>query len=371
MDGGFIVGTRCNDAMTQQIEKPLRFSDLATIPAAPAALDFKKELRLFLERSNSEGTRRVYAMYLKEFVKYTKLKTPEEITDRDVLNWRDALKAGLNGKPNKEATIKTKLACVRSFFEYLKQKNLLTVNPANKYFVPPPVISDVGTAGRALSAKEVNYLLSLPLIDTIKGKRDYALMLLMFRCFMRVSEALSLKDDDFYSQKSIWYARLKIKGGERVPTPIPLEVKKAIDDYLFADREHRSLIKTRDAESGRYIFLAVAEKRQDIHLNKAISSRQIWHIFRQYGWQLFKSQMIEMKKNNPQISDKAIKKQFVIVPHDTRRTSITRALDQGETYRRVQNAGRIKSITTVQRYDRNRQRQEENSILTLNYSEDD
>jgi len=57
------------------------------------------------------------------------------------------------------------------------------------------------------------------------------------------------------------------------------------------------------------------------------------------------------------------------MPHDFRRTAITKALDIGESYRRMMNASRHKSITSIQRYDLHREALDENSILILNYND--
>lgn len=325
-----------------QIYQPVELIENYSPNSNHKKLDFKKELLNFLNRSNSAGTRSTYANYLKDFFEFNKLKFPSEIVDEDVLRWRDSMKR--SGK--KENTIKTKLACVRSFFEYLCRKGFLIHNPANTYLVPPPKVADI-LSGRALDGGEVKNLLSLPKIETITGARDYALIMLMLRCFLRVSEALSLRDTDFFPRKGIWYAEIKIKGGERKSTPIPLEVKQAIDAYLLLDRDHRRLVKARENE-GKFIFLPSAAKKRDITENKAIGSRHAWHLVKAYG------RLSGIGK---------------LTPHDFRRTAITKALDQGESYRRVQNAARLKNISTVRRYDQHREALEENSILTLNYDE--
>lgn len=305
--------------------------------------DFKREIVNFLNRSNSAETRRTYAMHLRQFFMYLKLKLPTEITDADVIGWRDWLK-----ERSKDSTVKTKLACVRSFFEYLKHKDFIQINPANKYLIPPPKVADV-LAGNVFDGGEIKNLLALPKTDSIVGARDYALMLLMLRTFMRVSEALSLRDTDFFSRKGNWHVRVKIKGGKRWDVPVPLEVKRAIDHYLFLDRDHRSLVKT-SRDEGKFIFMPLGEKKRDATANRAICSRHAWHVVKTYG------KLSGIGKE--------------IKPHDFRRSSITRALDQGESYRRVQNAARLKSIQTVRRYDHHRESLEENSILTLNYDDE-
>lgn len=328
----------------EYLEKSVTKIPDAVEPPFGREFDFKKELVNFLNRSNSAETRRTYALILRGFFEFVKLKLPAEITDADVLRWRDSLKA-CGRRPS---TVKTRLACVRSFFEYLKNKGFIPINPANKYLIPPPKVADV-LAGHALDGGEVKNLLSLPKTDSIAGARDYALMLLMLRTFMRVSEALSLRDTDFYSRKGRWFVNVKIKGGESKDVPVPVEVKRAIDRYLLLDRDHRDLIKT-SRDEGKFIFAPLGEKKRDATENRAICARHAWHLVRTYG----------------RLSGVGDGK---LMPHDFRRTAITRALDQGESYRRVQNAARLKSIGTVRRYDHHRESLEENSILTLTYDE--
>jgi len=54
-------------------------------------------------------------------------------------------------------------------------------------------------------------------------------------------------------------------------------------------------------------------------------------------------------------------------PHDLRRTAITRALDQGLSYRQVQMMSGHEDPKTVRRYDHNREKLEQNAVNHLNY----
>ncbi|MFZ4986391.1 MAG: tyrosine-type recombinase/integrase [Blastocatellia bacterium] len=54
-------------------------------------------------------------------------------------------------------------------------------------------------------------------------------------------------------------------------------------------------------------------------------------------------------------------------PHDLRRTAITRALDQGLSYRQVQMMSGHEDPKTVRRYDHNRENLEQNAVNHLNY----
>jgi integrase len=269
----------------------------------------------------------------------------------------------------KSNTVKTKLAAVRSFYEHLKHLGIIENNPASVYLVPPPKVGN-DPRGRTLTPSQVRLLLELPKKETIIGSRDYALILLMVRAFMRVSEAVSLSEDDFYYNQNSWYVKVKIKGGEVKNVPIPLEIKKAIDHYHFLDCDRRAMVKVKERE-GKFAFMPVVEKitREDATANVHLTSRHVWHLVGKYGEKLFMPDILKMKKENPSLNESQIRKAFRLTPHDFRRTAITRALDMGESYRRVMNASRHKSITSIQRYDLHREALEENSILTLNYND--
>lgn len=348
-------------------ENPQKYlENLDFVDQNPFNLD--KTVRQFAEKNNSAETRRTYAAYLKEFFAFVRVTDGHQalqVNSEAVTAWRESMKA----QGRKANTVKTKLAAVRSFYEHLKHLGIIENNPASVYLVPPPKVGN-DPKGRALTSAQVRLLLELPKKETIIGSRDYALIVLMVRTFMRVSEAVSLNENDFYYNQNFWYVKVKIKGGEVKNVPIPLEVKKAIDHYHFLDREHRAMVKTKDRE-GKFVFMPTADKitREDSTANVHLTSRHVWHLVGKYGEQLFMPEILKMKRENPSLSEAQIKKAFRLTPHDFRRTAITRALDMGESYRRVMNASRHKSITSIQRYDLHREALEENSILTLNYNE--
>ena len=62
---------------------------------------------------------------------------------------------------------------------------------ATKMVSPPELPTE--PAGGALTSKEVRYLLSGPDREKAEGARDYALMLVVLRLSLRVSEVCSLK----------------------------------------------------------------------------------------------------------------------------------------------------------------------------------
>jgi integrase len=58
-----------------------------------------------------------------------------------------------------------------------------------------------------------------------------------------------------------------------------------------------------------------------------------------------------------------------VTPHDLRRTAITRALDQGLSYRQIQMMSGHKDPKTVMRYDHHRENLDQNAVNFLDYDE--
>jgi site-specific recombinase XerD len=186
----------------------------------------------FCEKSVSEETRRAYRRVVKEFFHFVGGAHPSLVTPEHVLRWRESLKA----KKRKSATISFKLSVVRSFFEYLRAGGHVSLNPAATKVVSPPAVSDE-MKGRALTAKEVRYLLSGPNQETAEGARDYALLLVMLKLGVRVSEACSLRASSAHWSHGRWVVKFKVKGGRERTLPLPQEVRKAIDEYLKLDAD--------------------------------------------------------------------------------------------------------------------------------------
>jgi integrase/recombinase XerD len=292
----------------------------------------------FSEKSMSEETRRAYRRVIREFFMFVNQQHPLHINAEDVLRWRDDLKM----KKRKAATISFKLAVVRSFFEYLRAAGLVSINPASTRFVAAPEVSNDG-AGRALTSKEVSHLLAGPDRQIALGARDYAILLLMLRTSLRVSEVCSLKASSVKWSHGRWIIKFKVKGGRERTLPLPVDVKKAIDEYVKLDSKRRAVLLSDGNEA--YLFQPCTNYRTLV-FDKPLSTRMVWNIvsrWADYG---------------------GIGK---LSPHDLRRTAITRALDQGLSYRQVQMMSGHKDPKTVMRYDHGRENLDLNAVNFLSY----
>jgi integrase/recombinase XerD len=294
----------------------------------------------FVNKSVSEATRRAYSRALKEFFQAVGMKHPAEVVPADVLLWRDKLRF----QKKSAATVAFKLSVVRSFFEYLKAAGAIPLNPASTKLVSPPELPSE-PAGRALSAKEVRYLLSGPDREKPEGARDYALMLVMLRLSLRVSEVCSLRTSSVKWSHGRWTLRCKVKGGREEVWPLPKDVKEAIDYYLRLDRRRREIVHS----SGEHAPLFQPHVNyRTLDFDRPLSTRMAQKIVKRWA-------------DYSRLGD--------LSPHDLRRTAITRALEVGLTYRQVQMMSKHRDPKTVMRYDHGRENLDQNAVNFLEYYE--
>jgi integrase/recombinase XerD len=295
----------------------------------------------FVNKSVSEETRRAYRRAVTDFFQFVGAKHPTEVVPADVLGWRDYLRS----HRKRAATVAFKLSVIRSFFEYLKASGAIALNPASTKLVPPPELP-TEPAGRALTVKEVRYLLSGPDRSKPEGARDYALILVMLRLSLRVAEVCALRASSIKWSHGRWTLRCKIKGGREEVWPLPKDVKEAIDGYLKLDAQRRATLHSDGADT--YLFQPHLNYRTLV-FDKALSTRMVQNIVKR--WASFGG-----------IGD--------ISPHDLRRTAITRALEMGQTYRQVQMMSKHKDPKTVMRYDHGRENLDQNAVNFLQYEEE-
>jgi site-specific recombinase XerD len=296
----------------------------------------------FIYKSVSEETRSAYTRAIREFFQFVGHLHPSLVRASDVIAYRDHLRINKRRKPN---TIATKLAIVRSFFEYLRAGGVITVNPASTKLVTPPELP-TNPQGRALTTKEVRYLLSSPDRSKVDGARDYAIMLVMLRLSLRLAEVSQLRVSSVKWSHGRWTLRCKIKGGKEEVWPLPKDVKEALDVYLKLDRERRQTLRSGGDEA--YLFQPIVNYRT-LEFDRPLSTRMVQKIVGRWA-------------------------EFTgighVTPHDLRRTVVTKLLNDGCSYREVQMVTKHKDPKTVMRYDHARENLESSPVNTLSWDED-
>src|SRR6266508_3315074 len=189
----------------QAVARPVRFE----LPRA----------RNFIEKSLSEDTRRAYTRALLDFFSFIR-KPPAQVETEDVIAYRDDL---IKKKRRKARTVNMKLSVIRAYFGYLKAAGDLETNPADTELVSvPPPPDDM--AGRVLTPEEVGRLINTPDRSRVEGARDHALLLVLARTSLRVSEVRNLRASSIVWSHGRWTARVKVKGGRERTIQAPDDV---------------------------------------------------------------------------------------------------------------------------------------------------
>lgn len=262
-----------------------------------------------------------------------------DVQVEDVLAWRESLER----RELAPHTISTKLATLSALFEYFRDYGVINRNPATTKLVPRPEKPLQSPKGRALSVKEVRYLLYTVNRDNPIDKRDLAIIYSMLRLSLRVSEICHLKVSDIKKEGRHWIIDYRSKGGRKERQPLPSDVKVVIDDYLEADRVNRKDTKT-DGEKS-FIFQADISRR-NFGVSQPLTTRHIWHIIKTRG------KLAGLGK---------------LAPHDLRRTAITKAFQQNTPVTSILNMSKHKSVETLMIYNKGLDNLENNAVHTLNY----
>jgi len=181
-------------------------------------------------RNDSPHTLRNYGADLDEFLAYFSPPgtEPPMLAAIDLLSLREWL-AHLYDRGQKPATIRRKLASLRSLFRFLSREHRLEGNPARLLRLPkmPQTLPEVP-----------NTEVTNALIDGSLGKdlerpfprRDRLLLELLYGAGLRVSEAVGLNLEDF--DRTERWIRVRGKGRKERQTPYGMKAAEALDAWL-------------------------------------------------------------------------------------------------------------------------------------------
>ena len=177
------------------------------------------------ERGASAHTLRGYAADLAEFRRFLRASRVGGWEEVDARVLRGYL-AWLHGRGLAKSSIARKLAAVRSCFRFLTRRGALPANPARHVRTP--------RLGRRLPSflpkDESKDLLDTTFEDTDAGRRDRALLELLYACGLRVAECCGLDLEDVDRRHGT--VRVLGKGNRERMVPVGDEALAALDRYL-------------------------------------------------------------------------------------------------------------------------------------------
>jgi integrase/recombinase XerD len=151
-----------------------------------------------------------------------------------------------------EATVARKVAAVKSFFSFLQAEGKLKANPTEQLASPK-----VGKLlPKPLTVQEIDELLEQPARrSTPEGKRDRAMLELMYATGLRVTELVSLDLNDVQLDGEKPYVRLVGKGNRERQIPLLDQPVQEVNDYirfarprLVGERDETALFVNRRGE---------------------------------------------------------------------------------------------------------------------------
>ncbi len=211
----------------------------------PLALDFLAYLEL--ERGLSRNTLEAYRTDLLQFGSYLDRAgvDAEHASHGDLAAFLAELAEGAGERRALgAATVARKVACLHSFYRYLRREGLIEHDPAAELRGPPKT----QRLPRVLSRDEVTRLLSQPDGSDAGALRDRALLELMYACGLRASEAVDLELSDVDLEEAMLRARGK--GSKERLVPIGSDAVKALRAYCARGRPRLA-----GARAGTRLFL--------------------------------------------------------------------------------------------------------------------
>lgn len=210
-----------------------------------AVLDYERYLKS--ERGFSNYTVINYMDDINEYRKFlsdNKFGNVFDITQNIARYYLSFMNKDLNYKPS---SVSRKLSSLRGFYKYLMREKIVNVNYFSEISSPK---KDV-TLPKYLFDEELDKLIDSIDVSTSTGKRDVALLELMYATGVRVSEVCSIKlsDIDFYNNSLIVVG----KGSKERYLPFYDKAKSAMLDYIEFGRGE--LLKRNKREVPTELFL--------------------------------------------------------------------------------------------------------------------
>ena len=208
-------------------------------------------------------------------------------------------------------TIQIIITCIKSFYSFLFENNIIENNPAQLIENPkkrrklPTIITE----------NEVMKLLESPDVKTNKGLRDKCILELLYSSGLRISELLNIKINEISKEKK--FLKIKGKGNKERLVPIGSSAMNLLIVYLDTYRLNIKISNNIDI-----LF---------INENGSIISRQAcWEMIQKYA---------SISLINKKIS-----------PHNLRHAFATHLLNNGADLRTVQMLLGHASLSTTQIY---------------------
>ncbi|AOY77087.1 site-specific tyrosine recombinase XerD [Clostridium formicaceticum] len=261
------------------------------------------------EKQLSNNTLESYVRDVKQYLTYLSENEVEDIAYTSKTTIITYL-VYLQNKGKAVSTISRSIASIRCFYQYLLQNKIVLKDPTLNLESP----KTKKKLPSILTLNEVDALLNQPEESTHKGKRDKAMLELLYATGIRVSELISLSMDDI--NIDLGFVKCTTGSRERV-IPIGSVALDALNNYL---------------ENARNLFIK-NEKENLLFLNM-----QGGQLTRQGFWKIIKAYTKQLSIAKP------------ITPHTLRHSFATHLVQNGADLKSVQEMLGHSDISTTQVY---------------------
>jgi site-specific recombinase XerD len=262
---------------TQPIQPPRGLSEVEKLLG-----DYLNYLEI--EKNRSPKTSENYQRYLREFLKFAKIKSPAEITDTVVREFRLALarkKSG--GRELKKITQSYYIIALRNFLKYLAKRDVVTLS-ADKIELPKTPSRQIDV----IEYSDLERLLHAPEKDKnpggIRALRDRAILETFFSTGLRLAELCNL------SRYADWKrGELSVRGkGDKLRVVfISDSARAAIQKYLDrrGDAEEKLFISLDKSDkvigpiTTRAVQRVVERRAKEAGIAEHIHAHQLRHSF--------------------------------------------------------------------------------------------
>ena len=255
-----------------------------------------------IEKNCSQHTIRNYRADIEQFIEFSGVSSPRDFTHMHLRRFLSALRNNSSSR----RTIARKLAAIRSFFKFLYREKVIDRDPAGSVFTP----KSSRTLPEFLDVERTVKLVTSPPTGTLLGKRDRAILEVLYSTGMRVAEltGLNIRDVDLVASS----IKVRGKGKKERLVPVGEEAAKALRTYM----------RETPGDPDKAVFLNKNGSR--------LTDRSVRRMIGKY----VRICSIEQK----------------ISPHSLRHCFATHLLDNGADLRTVQELLGHKNISTTQIY---------------------
>ena len=264
---------------------------------------------LIIEKGLSKNTIQSYESDIYQLYQWNLSTNKKRITELKKIDTSQYVSYLFN-QNLKSSSVNRKISSLKTFFNFLLKKKLISANPFADQIMPKKPIS----LPKSISEDDVVKLLDAPKVDSLIGLRDRAMLELLYASGVRISELVNIKFSDLDLDRNI----IKVfgKGSKERLVPFGEDAAQWISAYIDERK------KNKDLASIKYIFLN--------NRGTKISRHAFWHRLKDYCLE------IGLKQD--------------ISPHTLRHAFATHLLNRGADLRSVQVLLGHSDLSTTQIY---------------------